>query len=51
MKVWLKRLQLQDFETGDVEKINPEEGIADQVNLLPYDKKYEFPRERLKLGE
>lgn len=50
MKRWLKKLHLQDFEKGDIEKINPEEGVESQVNLLPYDKKFEVPRDRLKLG-
>lgn len=31
--------------------INPNLGIDEQAELLPYDKKWEFPIERLKLGK
>nr|CAI5831584.1 unnamed protein product [Callosobruchus analis] len=47
----LKKLGLANFEKGAVENINPELGIDDQAELLPYDKKWEFPIERLKLGK
>ncbi|XP_031339412.1 vascular endothelial growth factor receptor 1-like isoform X2 [Photinus pyralis] len=47
----LKRAGLANFENGALESLNPELGIDDQAELLPYDKKYEFPREKLKLGK
>ncbi|XP_071455264.1 vascular endothelial growth factor receptor 1-like isoform X2 [Hetaerina americana] len=42
---------LANFEEGALESINPELGVDDQAELLPYDKKWEFPREKLKLGK
>lgn len=40
-----------NFEKGGVESINPELGIDDQAELLPYDKDtWEIPREKIKLG-
>lgn len=39
------------FEEGALECLNPDLTVDDQAELLPYDKKWEFPRERLKLGE
>lgn len=47
----LKLLGLENFHNGNPENLNPELGIDDQAELLPYDKKFEFPIERLKLGE
>lgn len=41
---------LMHFEEGALECLNPELTVDDQAELLPYDKKWEFPRERLKLG-
>lgn len=42
---------LMHFEEGALECLNPDLTVDDQAELLPYDKKWEFPRERLKLGE
>jgi len=36
---------------GDPEKINPDIPIEEQIDLLPYDVNWEFPRERLDIGE
>ncbi|KAG5886437.1 hypothetical protein JTB14_035727 [Gonioctena quinquepunctata] len=47
----LKEIGLANFEKGAVENINPELGIDEQAELLPYDKKWEFPIEQLKLGK
>lgn len=47
----MKLLGLANFEKGAVENINPELGIDDQAELLPYDRKWEFPIEQLKLGK
>ncbi|XP_033331754.2 vascular endothelial growth factor receptor 1 [Megalopta genalis] len=41
---------LMHFEKGAVECLNPELTVDDQAELLPYDNKWEFPREKLKLG-
>ncbi|XP_078051954.1 vascular endothelial growth factor receptor 1-like, partial [Augochlora pura] len=40
---------LMHFEKGAVESLNPDLAIDDQADLLPYDKKWEFPSDRLKL--
>lgn len=42
---------LMHFEEGALECLNPDLTVDDQAELLPYDKKWEFPRELLKLGE
>lgn len=34
-----------------MENINPNLSLDDQAELLPYDKKWEFPIEQLKLGK
>lgn len=47
----LKAAGLENFEEGDIEKINPELPLEDQADLLPYDKSYEFPKEQLKCGK
>lgn len=41
---------LDNFEQGLPDSINPDLRIDDQAELLPYEKKWEFPRDRLKLG-
>lgn len=38
------------FETGQIEMFNPDMPLDEQIELLPYDPRYEFPKERLKLG-
>ncbi|XP_054166017.1 vascular endothelial growth factor receptor 1-like [Oppia nitens] len=38
------------FETGQIEMYNPDLPLDEQIELLPYDPRYEFPKERLKLG-
>ncbi|XP_065201888.1 vascular endothelial growth factor receptor 1-like isoform X2 [Planococcus citri] len=47
----LKETGLLNFEEGAVHSLNPELGVEDQADLLPYDKKWEFPREKLKFGK
>jgi FMS-like tyrosine kinase 1 len=42
---------LANFEKGAMESINPELPVDDQAELLPYDRKWEFPRDKLQLGE
>ncbi|KAF5286422.1 hypothetical protein FQR65_LT12603 [Abscondita terminalis] len=51
LRLELKRAGLANFENGALENLNPELGIDDQAELLPYNRKYEFPREKLKLGK
>ncbi|KAF4525589.1 hypothetical protein B566_EDAN015527 [Ephemera danica] len=50
LKAALKEMGLQTFETGATECINPDLGVEEQAELLPYDKKWEFPRDKLKLA-
>jgi len=35
---------------GQIEMFNPDMPLDEQIELLPYDPRYEFPKERLKLG-
>lgn len=46
----LGAIELESFELGNTEGINPNLKLDEQADLLPYDKRYEFPREKLKLG-
>ncbi|XP_036328927.1 vascular endothelial growth factor receptor 1-like isoform X2 [Rhagoletis pomonella] len=46
-----KAAGLANFEEGDVEHINPALTLDEQADLLPYDRAFEFPREKLKLGK
>ena len=39
------------FIHGDPGSVNPSLPLEEQVSLLPYDDRIEFPRERLKLGQ
>ncbi|XP_031632076.1 neuroglian-like [Contarinia nasturtii] len=41
---------LYKFEEGNIDCLNPELMLDEQADLLPYDRKYEFPREKLILG-
>lgn len=41
---------LANFEKGALESINPELPVDEQADLLPYDRTWEFPREKLILG-
>ncbi|XP_055309604.1 vascular endothelial growth factor receptor kdr-like [Sitodiplosis mosellana] len=41
--------ELEYFEQGNAEGINSNLTLDEQADLLPYDRKYEFPREKLKL--
>lgn len=47
----LKSAGLADFECGNIKSINPKLRLDEQAELLPYNNAYEFPREKLKLGE
>ncbi|CAL8081488.1 unnamed protein product [Orchesella dallaii] len=50
IKRFLKEISQEDFYKGAVENINPDLSVTDQAYLLPFDTKWEFPKERLKLG-
>ncbi|XP_045479930.1 vascular endothelial growth factor receptor kdr-like isoform X2 [Harmonia axyridis] len=47
----LREVGLAYFKSGHLEHLNPELGLEDQVDLLPYDRKWEFPAENLKIGK
>lgn len=47
----LKAAGLQHFQDGDMGSINPNLPFSVQADLLPYDRKYEFPIEQLTLGD
>uniref|UniRef100_A0A1B6CIS1 Receptor protein-tyrosine kinase n=1 Tax=Clastoptera arizonana TaxID=38151 RepID=A0A1B6CIS1_9HEMI len=42
---------LLHFEKGNIESLNPDLDLQEQADLLPYNTKWEFPREKLKLGK
>ncbi len=42
--------QLEKMLNGDASRIDPDVPIEYQTEFLPYDKKWEFPRQRLRLG-
>lgn len=44
-------IELRRFERGNADGINSHLTLEQQAELLPYDKKYEFPRDRIKLGK
>ncbi|GLG93183.1 Protein sevenless [Gryllus bimaculatus] len=54
-KDWKRRRMLisglHHFAEGQPDVLNPELPADEQAELLPYDRKWEFPRERLKLGK
>jgi len=49
-KEFFRANQLDIFDKGNPESINPDLPIDEQTELLPYDRRWEFPRDRLKLG-
>ena len=44
-------IELENFEKGNADGINSNLTIEEQADLLPYDRKFEFPRKNLKLGK
>jgi hypothetical protein len=42
--------QLAKRLNGDPSRIDPDVPVEYQTEFLPYDKKWEFPRKRLRLG-
>ncbi|XP_030080357.1 vascular endothelial growth factor receptor 1 isoform X4 [Drosophila hydei] len=47
----LKAAGLANFVEGAVEQINPALSLDEQAELLPYNREFEFPRNKLKLGK
>ena len=47
----LSERELKMFNDGDPTSINSELGVDDQADLLPYNKSFEFERDKLKLGK
>lgn len=47
----LKAAGLANFEEGNLECLNPDLNLDEQADLLPYDKNYEFPIEKLTHGK
>jgi hypothetical protein len=45
-----KKKSLERILSGDPGRIDPNVPIEYQTQFLPYDKKWEFPRKRLRLG-
>ncbi|GAB6023673.1 hypothetical protein CHUAL_008436 [Chamberlinius hualienensis] len=45
-----EQLQHQLFDEGNLQAYNPELPLDEQVSTLPYDKSWEIPKERLRLG-
>ena len=41
---------MQTLLCGNYTQMNPELPLDEQTELLPYDARWEFPRNRLKLG-
>ena len=41
---------MDNFDQGNPESINPDLPVDEQAELLPYDRRWEFPRSQLKLG-
>lgn len=39
------------FKEGVPKSLNPDLGIDEQAELLPYDDKFEFPAEKLQIGQ
>ncbi|XP_023247047.1 vascular endothelial growth factor receptor kdr-like, partial [Copidosoma floridanum] len=50
-KKQLLKAGLTNFNNGAVDLINPDLTVNDQAEYLPYDEKWEFPREKLQLGQ
>lgn len=42
---------LKHFVNGNLNNINPKMTLDEQADMLPYDQKFEFPREKLELGQ
>ncbi|XP_023246671.1 vascular endothelial growth factor receptor kdr-like [Copidosoma floridanum] len=47
----VKESSLTPFTEGELDLMNPELTVDEQAELLPYDIRWEFPREKIKLDE
>lgn len=47
----LKKSNRIRFDKGMVDSWNPDLDILDQTDLLPYDERWEFPKDKLKIGK
>lgn len=47
----LAKAGLLNFNEGVTRSLNPELGIDEQAELLPYNQRFEFPSEKLILGK
>lgn len=47
----LAKAGLLYFKEGVTKSLNPDLGIDEQAELLPYDERFEFPPEKLLLGK
>lgn len=47
----LKRSAFRDLENCNLEGIDPKISLNEQANLLKYDKQFEFPANKLSLGD
>lgn len=45
----LKATGMDKFEDGDPDRIDPATAIKEQANLLPYDKTFEFRRDKIEI--
>lgn len=43
-------MRLEGLLQGDPSRLNRDLPLEEQADLLPYDKRWEFPRNRLRLG-
>lgn len=50
LKRKLIKARLEYFNFGAPIPLDPELAVSDQAELLPYNKKWEYPRDFLKLG-
>jgi hypothetical protein len=51
IKLFLKKKnELEKLLNGDPDRIDPNVPMEYQTEYLPYDKKWEFPKKRLRLG-
>ncbi|CAG0888866.1 unnamed protein product [Darwinula stevensoni] len=50
-KIELSEEETERFFRGQPESLNPTMGLGQQAHLLPFEKNWDFPSEKLKLGE
>ena len=48
--LFIKKNELEKLLNGDPDRIDPDKPMECQTEFLPYDKEWEFPRKRLRLG-